>query len=190
MAYKFNDEDKVVEDMAERMPFGVNTVRLVGATAGETEAGKDYIELAVENEAGLTETARVWFVGKASPYSFATLRQIIVHNADDKHKEEARLAVESVADNEALADLMNSKCIGGELWLTKYYDPSNTYQGNDGNVYKSVNKNLYGYAPKLKPELMEGTPAQVSTPFGNATVADAPADAGGTVPPASAWGKK
>lgn len=186
MAYKFNDEDKAASDMAERMPFGVNTVRLVGATAGETEAGKDFIELEVENAEGVTDKARVWFVGGAAKYSFATLRQIAVHNANPSDKEKARMAVESVADNEALADLLNTNCIGGELWLTKYYDPAKTYQGTDGNEYRSVNTNIYGYEPKSKPELMDA-PAQTAV---QATFPGATAEPTANVPSDDAWGAK
>lgn len=155
MAYKFGDTDKEEVAFAEKMPFGVNVVKLVGATAGETEAGKEYIELTVANEDGVEDSGRVWFVGGASKFSFNTLRQIIVHNAKtDAAKEKARLEVEKCADSDALANLLNAKCVGGELWLTKYYDPERTYTGQDGQQRRSINKNLYGYEPKLKPELM------------------------------------
>lgn len=154
MSYQFNDEDKEETSFPERMPFGVNRVQLVGVTAGETDAGKDFMELTVVNEAGLEETARVWFVGGASKYSFNTLRQIVVHSAKtDSDKEKARQAVESTVDNDALADLMNTKCVGCELWLTKYYDPERTYTTENG-TFRSINKNIYGYEPKEKPELM------------------------------------
>lgn len=155
MSYQFNDEDKEAVEFAERMPYGVNKVQLVGVTAGETDAGKDYIEVTVTNADGIEDSGRVWFVGGASKYSFDTLRQIVIHSQkSDSDKEAARMAVEKCVDNEALADLINKQCVGAELWFTKYFDAERTYQGSDGVTRRSVNKNIYGYEPRLKPELM------------------------------------
>lgn len=155
MSYSFNDEDKVEAEFTERMPFGVTEVQFVGAAAGETDAGKDFIEIIVANKDGIEDSARVWFVGGAAKFSFDTLRQIAVHIAkDDKAKEKARMAVESVKDNEELAELLNKNCIGGHLWFTKYYDPTRTYLGSDGQTRRSVSKSVLGYEPKLKANLM------------------------------------
>lgn len=154
MPYQFNDDDKEAREFKERIPFGVTKVKLVGAIAAETANGSDYIELTVVDEAGTEETARCYFTEKAAKYSFDTIRQIAIHNASEANKEKARLAVEGVKDSEELADLLNSKVAGGELWFTKYYDPTRTYVGGDGQTRPSVNTNVYGYEPKLKPELM------------------------------------
>lgn len=155
MAYKFQAGDKEVTEHKDYMPFGVNTVKLVGAVSSQTEAGKDYIELTVENADGIEDNARVWFTGKASPYSYQTIQQIIVHSAKtDSAKEKARQAVEACQDSDELANLLNAKCEGAELWVTKYYDPTRTYENANGEVKRSINTNVYGYEPKLKPELM------------------------------------
>lgn len=155
MAYQFNEDDKVEREFSEKLPYGITKVQLVGATAGETDDGKDWIDLEIVSEDGIEDTARVWFTGKAAPYSFNTLRQIAVHQGkDDAEKEKIRQAVEACADSDALADLLNAKVAGGELWFTKYLDPQRTWTDQDGNVRQSVNKNVYGYEPKLKPELM------------------------------------
>lgn len=154
MAYNFNDEDKTAEERKDYLPFGVNVCKLVGATAGQTEAGKDYIEVTV-NSNGIEDNARVWFTGGAAKYSFQTIQQIVVHSAKtDGAKEQARQAADKCKDTDELANLLNSKCVGAECWVTKYYDPSRTYENSSGETKKSINTNLYGYAPKLKPELM------------------------------------
>lgn len=158
MAYKFNDEDKTAEERRDYLPFGVNRVKILGSTAGVTEAGKDYIEVTVESDEGIEDNARVWFTGGAAKYSFQTIQQIVVHSAKtDADKEKARMAVEKCADNDELSDLINSKCEGAECWVTKYYDPTRTYSNSAGEIKKSINTNLYGYEPKLKPELMPQT---------------------------------
>lgn len=155
MSYKYTAEDKEPTEFKERMPYGVSKVKLVGVTVGETAAEKEYVEVTVVNEDGVEDSARVWFVGGASKYSFQTLRDIVIHNAKaDSDKEKARQAVDSVEDNYALAELINKKTAGGELWFTKYYSPKNTYSGSDGVVRKSVDRSVYGYEPKLKPQLM------------------------------------
>lgn len=177
MSYKITSEDREVTEHREYLPFGVNTVKLVGATAGETEAGKDYIELTVEAD-GIEDNARVWFTGGASKYSFQTIQQIVVHSAKtDSAKEQARLAVEKCVDTDEMANLLNSKCVGGELWVTKYYDPSRTYTNANGETKKSVNTNVYGYEPKLKPELMpEAKPVDTVHPVDDSSSASIPSE--------------
>jgi hypothetical protein len=155
MSYKFSDDDKTASEFAERMPYGISEVQLVGATLGETEAGKEYVEIGVVDKDGIEDSARVWFVGGAAKYSFDTVRSIIVHIAKtDADKEKARQAVEACPDTEALVEILNSKCSGGQLWFTKYYDPERTYTAQDGKTRRSINKQVLGYQPKLKPELM------------------------------------
>ena len=154
MSYKFNDEDKQAEARQEYLPFGVNVCKLVGATSGVTEAGKDYIAVTVDSD-GIEADARVWFTGGAAKYSFQTIQQIVVHSAKtDTAKEQARQATDKCQDTDALANLLNSKCVGAECWVTVYYDPARTYTNSNGELKKSINTNLYGYEPKLKPELL------------------------------------
>lgn len=157
MAYSFNDDDKVETntEFTDRLPFGVNDVQLVGAVSAATDAGKDFIELTVTDKDGTEENARIWFTGGASPYSFNTIRQIIVHSAKtDADKEKARQAADNCKDTDELADLLNSKCVGAQLWVTKYYDPVKTYTNVGGETRRSINTNVYGYEPKEKPELL------------------------------------
>lgn len=162
MSYAFKDGDKDAVERKEYMPFGVNTVTLLGATPGQTDAGKDYIELTVKNADGVEDNARVWFVGGASKYSFQTLQGIVVHSAKTPaDKEKARMATEKCQSSDELADLLNSKSVGGELWLTKYYDPTRTYTNQSGEPKRSINTNVYAYEPKLKPELMPQEEAPV-----------------------------
>lgn len=156
MAYKFTKEDREVanQEQTERMPFGVNTVKIVGATYGETDAGKEFLEIEVKNADGLVDSARVWFTGKASPYSLQTVQQIVVHSAKEADKEKARQAVQNAVDGNALADIINKRCVGAEAWLTKYYDATRTYTNQNGETKRSINTNIVGYEPKLKPSLM------------------------------------
>ena len=158
MSYKFNDSDKEVREFNNNyFGFGVHNVKLVGATTGETEAGKEFMELEIcdKEDDTIADKASVWFVGGASNISFNTLRQIIVHNAKtDADKEKARQAVDKVADIDELAALINDKTVGGELWFTKYIQPGKTYTNAKGEVKPSVNRNIYGYEPKLREDLM------------------------------------
>lgn len=187
MSYKFNNEDRKqaneVSEQTERLPFGVNNVKLVGATASETPEGKEFLALTVSNGEVEAE-ARVWFTGKASPYSLQTIQQIVVHSASEADKEKARMGVQTVADLDALADLLNKMCVGAELWVTVYYDPSRTYVNQNGETKRSINTNVYGYEPKLKPELMPSDKAVTDAFPGAAPVS------GSTVPADDAWGAK
>lgn len=156
---KFNDEDKVDSGFSnDYMPFGVSSVSLMLFEHGGTGDGEsEYIEATVcdPNDDEKTETARFWFsTDKSANISFNAIRQIVVHNAKEADKAKAREAVDACADGDELTALLNEKLIGGQCWFTKYYDQTRTYQNKSGVTKKSVNKNLYGYEPKLKPELM------------------------------------
>lgn len=154
MAFNFNEDDKKVQDFGEFIPFGVSQVQFVLAEAGEVN-GKTYIDVFVQDADGLEESARVWFTGGATNISFNTLRQIAVHiMKTEADKAKMGEAMDSVPDTDALVALLNKKCIGGELWFTKYYDPKRTYQSKTGVTKRSINRNVHGYPPKLKPELM------------------------------------
>lgn len=191
MAHKFNDDEKEVKEFSESLPFGVNKVQFTGAITDETDAGKEFVEVGVVNKAGIEDSARCWFVGGASNISFNTLRTIAVHQGkDDEAKAKIRDRVDNVADSQELVDVLNDVCgDGGELWFSRYYDPKRTYEAQDGSVRKSVNKNIYGYEPKEKPELMgdgEITKDNIDKVFpGNEKVTDA-AD---TVPKDDDWAK-
>lgn len=180
---KFNDEDKVDSGFSnDYLPFGISRVQLMLFEHGGTgDDESEYIEATVckPEDGEITETARFWFsTDKSANISFNAIRQIVVHNAAEKDKQKARDAVDACGDCEELTTLLNEKLIGGECWFTKYYDPTRTYQNKSGVTKKSVNKNLLGYEPKLKPELMpqddgqSAAPAQ--TPLGGEDVTDDP----------------
>jgi hypothetical protein len=189
MSYKFNNDDRKqaneVSANKDYLPFGVNAVELVGATAGETNDGKQFLELTVTDGA-IESNARVWFTGKASPYSLQTIQQIVVHHAKEADKEKARMAVQTVADLDALTALLNKMCQGAELWVTVYYDPTRTYQTQSGESKRSINTNVYGYEPKLKPELMPAAqPETVNVPLQQDNILD---DGTVNIPSGGNWG--
>lgn len=196
MAYEFNAEDKEVKEFSERIGFGVHKVQLVGAVAGTDDKDRDYVDVTIVSEDGIEETVRQWFTGGASNISFNTLRQILVHSVDTEEKKATvRDAVDAVKNTDDLCVYLN-KAAGAELWLTKYLDPKRTYQNTAGQTRPSINTNIMGYEPRLKPELMPKTDTRVAdaqTAFGPdakevpfESQGDAP---GSTVPKKDAWAK-
>lgn len=157
MAYQFSDEDKVVNEFSDQnwFGFGVHKVKIGLIEHGETENGKEYVEFTVLGDNEEEDTARVWFTTqKAANYSFNICRQIYVHNAPEAKKDEARDGFDALPDAEAMVAMMNEKLIGGECWFTKYPSPDRTYQAQDGSIKKSIDKNVFGYEPKLRTDLM------------------------------------
>ena len=159
----FTDENKEVQEFNnDYFAFGVHKVQLGVAELDKTDDDKEYAELTVIGSEGEEDKARVWFTTPgAIKYSFNVIRQIIVHNAKtDAAKEKARAAVDAVKTSEELIDLLNEKCLAGELWFSKLYDPKRTYVNAKGETKKSVNKNVYGYQPKADPSLMPDSDGQ------------------------------
>lgn len=190
MAFEFNDESKKVQDFKETIPFGVSEVQFAGAIADQTEAGKEFIEVAVVNKDGIEDSARLWFVSEQSGnISFNTLRQILVHAAkDDKAKEEARQKADAVKDSQELCDLLNERLAGAKFWFTKYFDASRTYEAQNGETRRSINKNVYGYEPKLKPELMPKPANEQGDPLAGAEDVTNDPDVAAGIP--DDWSKK
>lgn len=154
MPHKFSDEDKEVKEFRDSLPFGVSRVQLVLAEAGALDDGREYIEVNVQAEDGIEDSARCWFTGGASNISFNTLRQVAVHQGkDEEEKQKIRDKVDAVKDSQELCDILN-EYIGGELWVRKEYDPKRTYQNQAGVTKRSVNTNLFGYQPAERPEFM------------------------------------
>lgn len=154
---KFTDENKHVKDFGEQtwLGFGVHKVKIALIELAETDAKKEYIEVTVLGENEEEDTARVWFTSdKAANYSFNVLRSIYVHNAPEAKKDAARDAMDGVDGTESMVKLLNEKLIGGECWFTKYPDPTRTYTAQDGSIKQSINKNIYGYEPKLREDLL------------------------------------
>lgn len=152
---KLNDENKTVTEFNQNwFGFGVHKVHVGLIELGETEAGKEFIEVTLLGDNEEEDTARVWFTSdKAANYSFNVLRQIFVHNAPEDKKDKARDEIDAITDTKALAELLQ-KIVGGECWFTKYPSPDRTYQAKDGSTKKSIDKNIMGYEPKLREDLM------------------------------------
>lgn len=184
MAYKFNDDDKEVREFKESLPFGVHKVQFTGAIVDALDDGREYIAVGFVTEDGFEDEARVWFTGKAANISFNTLRQMAVHNGkDDKAKDANRDAMDAAGDTQELVDALNKIMEGGgEFWVRKEYDPSRTYQAQDGSTRRSINTNIFGYEPKVRPEFMpkpageEASPIEGATPASDEEKANIPKD--------------
>jgi hypothetical protein len=177
---KFTDENKKETEFNDNyFKYGVHKVKLGQFELGGTEEGeKEYLEITVidPDDGELTDTARVWFTTEAAiNYSFNTMRQIYVHNAPEKAKDAARDTFDEITDTEQLLKLLNEKLIGGEAWFSKYPSATRTYVNSSGETKKSIDKNIYGYEPKPKPELLpkegEETPLNGKDASGDADVA-------------------
>lgn len=154
---KFTDENKEVKEFKDNyFSYGVHKVKIAFLEADQTDDGKEFIEVTVMDpeDEELTDTARVWFTtDKAINYSFNVLRGIYTHNAPEDKKAEAGATFDAVTDLKELEKIMQ-KVVGGECWFTKYQDPTRTYPAADGSIRKSVNKNVMGYEPKLREDLL------------------------------------
>lgn len=200
---KFNDEDKEVREFsANFFKYGVHKVQISRVTLDETDAGKEFVEFeVVDPENGeITDTARCWFVGGATNISFNTIRQIILHNVPEARRDEMAGKVDSAPDTVALVGICQG-LIGKECWFTKYPSPDRTYTAKDGTTKPSIDKNVLGYEPKLRedllPEQKPGTgPVDLGAlgvgqevPFESAGDAPGSKAASETVPNADDWDK-
>lgn len=166
----FNSTHKEEVRMGNRLAFGVHKVQIVGFTLDETDAGKEYIEVAFVTADGVEDSARVWFsTDQAAKFSFNNFKDILLHNVKEEDRPKAAAAIDAVPNTAKLAELLSTKLIGKEMWATKYIDPNRTYEKN-GQRFQSVNVNVYGYEPKQKSELMprKNDAAHAAEVFGTA----------------------
>lgn len=154
MSHKFSDDAKAFEgNSGNWFGYGVHEVQVVQVEEGTTDSGTDYIEFTLAGPNGEEDTARVWLTEKSEKYSFKTLRDIYVHCAPEKEKQKARDSFDAAEDSTAVVNLLQN-CYGKQIWFTKYPDPKRTYEAADGTIKKSINKNIYGWAPKLREDLL------------------------------------
>ena len=158
---KFSDDHKAVNEFSDKyFGYGVHSVQIAEVTLGGTDEGeKEFIEIKVVDPGDLDveDAARVWFTSdKAINYSFNVLRQIFVHCAPENRKDDARELFDKINSTDDLVAVMQ-KCVGRQCWFTKYPSPDRTYQNAQGETKPSVDKNIMGYEPKLKTELMPKT---------------------------------
>lgn len=155
MSRAISDEAKEFEGNNKSwLDFGVHKVQIMLVGSGQTDSGTDFIEFVVVGPNEEEEKARLWLTDKSEPYTFATLKGIYTHCAPEAKKEDARLELEKCKDYDEVVELFNKRCIGKQIWFTKYLDPKRTYINTAGETKRSVNTNVYGYEPKERPELM------------------------------------
>ena len=188
---KFTDENKQVKEFSDQnwFGFGVHKVAIVLIELGNTnpdepEKGKEFVEFTVAGENGEEDTARMWFTSdKAANFSFNVCRQIYVHNAPEAAKDAARDTMDAVKDTTELVEKMTEKLIGKECWFTKYPDPTRTYLDSNNNTRQSINKNVYGYEPKLREDLMPKDGSNgTSDPLAGAEKVEPGSDAAAGIP--------
>lgn len=155
---EFNDAHKEVKEYSSNyFSFGVHRVTIESFGLGTTDDGKEYVEAFFFDPENVDckDSARLWFTtDKGINNSFNTLRSIFVHNAPEEKKDDARAVMDKVKNTAQMVEILNKTLPGKEMWFTKFFDPERTFTGKDGKVYRSTNKNVYGFRPKEKPDLM------------------------------------
>lgn len=147
----FNDSHK--QEVNARLPFGVSKVKIIGFNLDKTQNGSEFLEIGFVDGAGAEDKARLYFTDKSARFSLSTLRGILVHNVSEANKEKARAAIDAVPNTQKLVDLLTTKLIDKEMWVTKYLDPNRTYE-KEGQIFQSININVFPYEPTLNQSLM------------------------------------
>ena len=155
MARAISDEAKEFEGNGggQWLGFGVHEVQIMLIDMGELDSGTEYMEFTVVGKSDEEERVRLWITDKSEKYTFATLKSIYTHCAPEDKKEAAKEALDKCKDYDEVLALLQ-KCIGKQVWITKYPDPSRTYTNSQGETKRSINTNIYGYEPKLREDLM------------------------------------
>lgn len=155
MSRSISDEAKEFEGNSKSwLDFGVHEVQIMLVESGQTDSGTDFIEFTLVGPNEEEERARVWLTEKSEKYTFATLKSIYTHCAPEDKKEAAREELEKCKDYDEVVELFNKRCIGKQIWFTKYPDPTRTYINSQGETKQSINTNIYGYAPKPRDDLL------------------------------------
>lgn len=155
MSRSISDEAKEFEGNSKSyLDFGVHEVQIMLVESGQTDSGTDYLEFTVVGKNEEEERARLWLTDKSEKYTFATLKSIYTHCAPEDKKDSARDELDACKDYDEVVELFNKRCIGKQIWFTKYQDPERTYVNQAGETKRSVNTNVYGYEPKLREDLL------------------------------------
>lgn len=146
---KFSDKHKQ-EQTGKYFSEGVHEVKIGFVEFDQTDDGREFADFSLTDNAEREAKVRFWFhTDGAINYSFNIIKGIFVHNAPEDKKDAIRAKVEAAADTEELAKLC-SLLIGKDAWLEVARNPKRDYRGNDGNMKKAYDSNIYGYEPTPK----------------------------------------
>jgi hypothetical protein len=148
------DEDLAPRGENNYFNEGVHEVLIDSAKRGKTDAGKEYVEFIVKGENGESDTARLWFTTeKSCKYALSILAGIASHNKESEaDKQKVRDAFKQITDTDQVDDKFLAKFENDHAFFT-VYKSDRTYE-KDGETKHSYDKNIYGYSPKPKTDLV------------------------------------
>lgn len=160
------------EDLAERgennyFTEGVHEVLIEKAERGKTDAGKEYVEFTVKGENDETDTARLWFTTeKSCKYALSILAGIASHNKEsDVEKQKVKDAFKAITDTDQVDDKFLKKFENDHAFFSVYKSDTRTYTNAAGEEKPSYDKNLTGYKPNPKKDLVADAKAELQKPI-------------------------
>lgn len=137
----FSKED--FQEKGKYFPEGVHKVKISEVEFGETAKGQEYVEFSVIGENGEEGSARLWFTTpKATNFTLNTIRNILVHNTQEKNKEAMKEKFNAVTNTKELDDFCQA-LRGKDAWYSVVR--SGEYTDNFGNLKPNFNRNIWGH---------------------------------------------
>lgn len=135
--------------------LGVHDVVVTAVELVQAKTGTMGIKLFVENEEGKSDV-RMWLSSGALPYTIENISRLMVHNADEAKKEEARTAMSNIVSAKELFDTITKTLEARKkakkpftAFLSIREDKNGaTYTDQKGEERVSLERNLLSYKPK------------------------------------------
>jgi len=150
-------KDNILNDKAPAryLGLGVHDVNVTSAELVEARTGTMGMKFNVENEEGKSDVT-MWLSEAALPYTIENVSRLVVHNASEKKKDEARNFMSNILSAKDLFGTVvktledrakNNKSF--QCWLSIREDKNgSTYVNKDGETKPSLDRNLLPYEPK------------------------------------------
>lgn len=159
---------KVADDAAEKMKenilndkggsnylgIGIHDVTVTAVELVQAKTGTMGMKFLVENENGKSDVS-MWLSEGALPYTIENVSRLMVHNAAEEKKAEARTFMSNIVSAKTLFETVQEtlKVRGDKkpfmAFLSIREDRNGaTYKDKDGNEKPSLERNLLSYRPK------------------------------------------
>lgn len=160
------DEDLAPRGESNYFTEGVHEVLIEKAERGVHD-GKEYVEFTVKGENGETDTTRLWFTTeKSCKYALSILAGIATHNKESEaDKQKVRDAFKQITDTDQVDDKFLKKFENDHAFFSVYKSDTRTYTNAQGETKPSFDKNLYGYKPNEKKDLVADAKAELQKPI-------------------------
>lgn len=174
------EENIMKDDFKQYLGIGIHEVEVDSVELFEAKTGSVGIKFNVSNDEGESDVV-FWVTQGALPYTIENISRLMVHNAREEKKDDARKMMRNTRSAKELWDIVEATIQARKKqklpfkgYLSVRYDEKNTYTSKTGEEKPSIVRNLMAYRPKETPSQAKAVAKDVVEKSDKVDLADLP----------------